>query len=196
MQIFLEIRRRLGRLRVQAAELIDVNNRLEAKYAEYGRAQHHIDPATNTLVFTYLGKEMIRYRAADPNKPIQIVQQVGWSSGYEAGATPPAWPAADEEVQKLRLVLEDKLESYYQNAHRVLKLFGRIPGTKKIECRPITLVRNKLIEHPKDGSLYSFGSGWAGPLVKPMFRGELEFHDEGLVPNTRAFVDVIVAGCR
>ena len=122
--------------------------------------------------------------------PIQM-KALTAGSAYHATMSQPS----DEEEQRLRVELEEKVESYYQSAHRVLKLFGRIPDLAKIKCVAISRVRNELIEHPSDGALYSFGTGSTGPRVKPLHLGNLKFNDEGLVPTTQAFVDAIVRGC-
>lgn len=186
-QILLEIRRRLERLGAQAAELIDINNRMWAKQG----FKVDFDPATDTIVFSVGGTEQrLKLNRADPNVPIQMTSLTA-GSAYHAGTSQPS----DEEEQRLRVELEEKLESYYQSAHRVLKLFGRVPGLAKIKCVAISRVRNELVEHPDDCALYSFGAGSTGPRMKPMHRSTPKFNDEGLVPNTRAFVDAIVAGC-
>jgi hypothetical protein len=187
-QIFLEIRRRLERLGTQAAELIDINNRMWDKQG----MKVDFDPSTDTMILSVGGVEQrrLKLKRADPNVAIQMVGSTA-ASGYHAGTSQPA----DEEEQRLRLELEEKLESYYQSAHRVLKLFGRVPGLAKVRCVAISRVRNELIEHADDGALYSFGAGSTGPRVKPMHRDAPQFNDEGLGPNTRAFVDAIVAGC-
>lgn len=129
-------------------------------------------------------------KRADPNVPLKM-RRLTAGSAYHTGESQPS----DEEEQRLRLELEEKLESYYHSAHRVLKLFHGLPGLSNIRCVEVSRVRNNLIEHPAAGALYSFGVGSTGPRVKPMYRGASEFNDEGLVPNTRAFVDAIVAGC-
>jgi hypothetical protein len=55
------------------------------------------------------------------------------------------------------------------------------------------MVRNKLIEHPPIGSLYSFGtSSTAGPRVKPMKKGSDEWNDNGLIPNTSEMIELII----
>jgi len=186
-QILLEITRRLERLGAEAVELIDINNRMWAKKG----FKVDFDPSTDTVIVSVGGVEQrLKLKRADPNVPIQM-RGLTAGSGYHAGTSQPS----DEEEQRLRLELEEKLESYYQSAHRVLKLFGSVPGLAKIRCVEISRVRNELIEHPDDGALYSFGVGSTGPRVKPMHRGAPKFNDEGLVPNTRAFVDAIVAGC-
>jgi hypothetical protein len=54
-------------------------------------------------------------------------------------------------------------------------------------------VRNNLIEHPdKQQLFYSFGFGSTGPRAMPIHKGEPEWNDDGLVPNTIAFVAAIV----
>lgn len=186
-QIILEIRRRLERIEGQASELVAINNRMWAKQG----FKVDFDHTTDTVTFSVGGVEQhLKLNRADPNVPIQMR---GLTSGtaYHAGTSQPA----DEEEQKHRVELEEKLESYYQSAHRVLKLLGRVSSLPKIRCVPISRVRNELIEHTDDGALYSFGVGSTGPRVKPMHRGVPKFNDEGLVPNTRAFVDAIIAGC-
>lgn len=186
-QVLLEIRRRLERLEAQAAELIDINNRIWTKEG----LKFDFDSATDTIIFSVGGSEQrLKLNRADPNVPIQMVGGTSISA-YDAGTFQPS----DEEDQRLRVELEEKLESYYQSAHRVLKLFGCVPHLKKIKCVAVTRVRNELIEHPDEGTLYSFGVGSEGPRVKPMHRGTPKFNDEGLLPNTLAFVDAIVAGC-
>lgn len=186
-EILVEAKRRLQRLEVQAGELIEINNRMWAKQ-EFSVG---FDPATDTITVS-VGEiqQSLTLKRADPNVPIQI-RQLTAGSGYHAGTS----EAADDDEQRLRLELEEKLESYYQSAHRVLKLFGRVPGLAQIRCTAISRVRNELIEHPSDGTLYSFGVGSTGPRVKPMYQGTPKFNDEGLVPNTKAFVEAIVVGC-
>lgn len=186
-QILLEIRRRLERLQAQAAELIDINNRLWAKQGLDVR----FDSDTDSIVFSFGGQEQrLKLNRADPDVPIQM-RGLTAGSAYHAGISEPA----DEEEARLGVELAEKVETYYQSAHRVLKLFGRVPELAKVKCVAISRVRNELIEHPEDGALYSFGAGSSGPRVKPMHRGTPKFNDEGLVPNTRAFVDAIVMGC-
>jgi hypothetical protein len=186
-EVLLEIGRRLERLGAQAVELIDINNRMWEKRG----LKVDFDPSTDTFIASVGGVEQrlkVKVKRADPNVPLEIKDATA-GSVYHAGAA----PASDEEEQRLRLQLEEKLESYYQSAHRVLKLFGRVPGLPKIRCVAISRIRNELIEHAND-ALYSFGVGSTGPRVKPMFRGTQKFNDEGLLPNTSAFVDAIVAG--
>jgi hypothetical protein len=87
------------------------------------------------------------------------------------------------------LIYEGLLDDYYHNAHRVLKLMKSLPGQAGFSCREITIVRNKLVEHPEHGEPYSFGFGSTGPVVRPMHRAGREWRDAGLVPNTESFVN-------
>jgi hypothetical protein len=64
-----------------------------------------------------------------------------------------------------------------------------------VKSEAVTQVRNNLVEHPNRGAFYSFGYGSTGPRVKPMHQGKQVWNDEGLVPNTRQFVDAIVSAC-
>lgn len=187
-QTLLEVERRLERLEVQAAELIEINNRLWAREG-FGVS---FDPESDTIIVSFGDHEQrLKLNRADPDVPMSM-RLLSATSAYHAGMP----PHSDEEEQVLRIELEEKLESYYQSAHRVLKLFGTIPALSKIRCLPITRVRNNLIEHPDTGALYSFGVGSTGPRVKPLYRGNHSFNDEGLVPNTREFVEAIASGCR
>jgi hypothetical protein len=96
-----------------------------------------------------------------------------------------------KKLASLRVELEGLLESYYQNAHQVQRLVTGLLKPKrknKFECRPITMVRNGLVEHPRPELVYSFGYGTNGPVVRPIARGgKREWVDSGLVPNTEAF---------
>jgi len=187
IQILLEIQRRLNRLEKQAQELIDINNRMWSKRG----IEMRFDETDESLVVSIGGEEQrIKFHRADPKVPVKVGASMG-TSAYHAAAS----DAADEEERALRIELEEKIEGYYQSAHRILKLFGRTPGLTQIKCVAITRVRNNLIEHPKDGALYSFGVGTTGPRVKPMYQGAQEFNDDGLVPNTIELVAAIVSGC-
>jgi len=188
LKIMLEICRRLERLELQAADLIVINKLLCEKQG----SNIDFDSSTDTITFSVGGESLsLKLKRANPDVPITMLGEQSSISAYNAGTS----QTADEEEQNLRIELEEKLESYYQSAHRILKLFGRMSCLPKIKCDAISRVRNELIEHPEDGSLYSFGVGSKGPCVKPMHRGEPKFIDEGLVPNTQGFIDAIVAGC-
>ena len=80
------------------------------------------------------------------------------------------------------------MEDYYNNAHRVLKLVQKLPGLGGFSCKPITIVRNKLVAHEEPGDIYSFGFGTSGPTVRAMHKLGRAWRDTGLVANTEAFV--------
>jgi hypothetical protein len=186
VKILSEIQRRLSRLNAQAGELIDINNRMWSKRG----LDIRFDAVEESLVLTIGGVEKrLKFARADPNVPVAIGASTG-TAAYVAGSED-----GDAEEQSLRIELEEKIEGFYQSAHRILKLFGRVPGLEKIRCAAVTQIRNNLIEHPKDGALYSFGVGTTGPRVKPMYQGAQEFNDDGLVPTAAELVASIVRGC-
>ena len=180
--------RRLERLKLQATELVKINNRMWAKQ----NLQSVFDPETG-IVTTSFGDLTLSYKVnrADPTVPVRASHLLS-EGGYNVAKSPPI----DPEEHALRLVLEDKLESYYQSAHRILKLLGTIPSLSSIRSPAVTRVRNNLIEHPPEGAPYSFGFGSSGPRVKPMQKAASKYRDSGLLPNTLEFVNAIVAGCR
>ncbi|HXK39482.1 MAG TPA: hypothetical protein VJ837_01485, partial [Candidatus Paceibacterota bacterium] len=152
---------------------------------------------TDTVTVSVAGIELqqLTLKRADPDVPMKM-RELTSGSAYDAGSE-----ATDDEEALLRIELEEKLEGYYYSAHRILKLLarGRFPGlTKKIRCTPILRVRNELIDHAdqKGAYLYSFGVGSTGPRVKPSYQGKQVYNDEGLVPNTEAFVQAVVSACR
>jgi hypothetical protein len=178
-----EILCRLQRLAAEVASLIDINNQL----SDSDGLSTDFDASSDTL--TVRGAEgmelSITLPRANPDVPIEMVQHAAAHSTR---------PDSNEtaEVKDLRHRLETTLEAYYYNAHHILKLIQTLPGLKGFECREVTIVRNKLVEHAKSGSIYTFGYGSTGPLVKAFQRGEhREWNDEGLVPNTVKFARAI-----
>jgi hypothetical protein len=181
-----EVSRRLQRLGVLAAELIVINDAIWAS----GQSNISFDSDTDTLIFSVEGIEQrLTLKRADPNVPI-TVRTLDSGAGYSASTS----VALDQEA--LRFALEEKLESYYHSAHRVLKLLGTLPEFVGVRCEAVTRVRNNLVEHPPEGSTYSFGYGSAGPRVKPSRRTALQWVDEGLLSNTSALVNAIVKACK
>jgi len=181
-----ELKRRIKRLENDCNRLTKINNML----LDTEQTTHSFDQESDTLTFTHRGQSMsIKLNRADPEIPISIPGMAA-TSAYLAGASENSEDAP--HIEELKMVMEQSLEHYYSNAFRITKLIQQLTGQKKFHCLEITLVRNKLIEHPETGSLYSFGYGSNGPLVKPMFRGETEFKDKGLVPNT---IDLIESIC-
>ena len=181
-----EIARRLDRLTVQFEDLMAVNEKLMTASG----LSLQFDPSTDSITLRVGDVEQhIQLNRADPKVPIEM-KSLTQGGAYLAGSGEDAL-AGDPE---LRLTLEIGLESFYQSAHRVLKLFGMIDELRRIRCLPVTQVRNNLIEHPEDDQFYSFGFGSTGPRVKPMHRGEPVWNDEGLLPNAAAFVTAIISG--
>ena len=100
----------------------------------------------------------------------------------------------DQDLPKYRELRLMTIQ-FYQIVHRVLKILSKLPGLKHFRCRPITIVRNQLIEHPEDKSskiLYdSFGFGKiTGPVIKALrINGQAGIHeDAGFYPNANAFI--------
>lgn len=175
-----EIARRLRRLDNQVGQLINTNNSLVQQRVP----RTEFDPETDTVTTRIGGVELkTKLRRADPNKPIQM-RTLAVGGAYKAGrqTTRPKEQDVDE------MMFEGALEDYYHNAHRVLKLVKRLLGLSNFGCNEITIVRNKLVEHPEYGEAYSFGFGTSGPVVRPMHKPGREWIDAGLVPDTQAFV--------
>jgi hypothetical protein len=183
METIREITRRLDRLEEQFSRLMELNN----SFIQHRAPTADFDNQTDIITFTApdLGPEYtmkVKLKRADPTKPIR-------SHGEAiAGSYQPEQSNRSEHEKQQERLLENWLEDYYRNAHRVLKLVETLPGLKNFTCRPITIVRNHLIEHPKQGEIYSFGFGSTGPVVRPMYKPDREHVDAGLVPNTQAFV--------
>jgi len=175
-----EVLRRLQRLNSQCGELIKLNNRL----IEQRAPQIRFDPDTDTLTYR-MGEleEKVRLNRADPKIPI------GMGTVTVAGAYKPETTVGQARCADVdELAFEGLLEDYYHNAHRMLKLVKLLPGFKNFQCREITMVRNKLVEHSKQGEVYSFGWGSSGPVVRPLHQQDREWIDRGLVPNSEALL--------
>lgn len=187
-QTLLEIKRRLERLDTQVVKLMEINEKLMLKEG----FKIDFDQANDTVVISIGNNEQrIKLNRADPTIPITM-DNLSRGSAYHARSD----NSLDEEENRLRIELESELESYYQSAHKILKLLGTISQLPRIRCMSISRIRNNLIEHAQDGATYTFGIGSTGPRVKPMYQGELVFNDEGLLPNTQKFIDSIVTGCK
>ncbi len=181
-----EISRRLQRMNKQAKDLISINNKI------IDRNEFSIRLDERGIVFRNEdGTETIK-SFADLGIPVKgqpKLVQSAIASTYHAGDDSPI----DEEDLLLRVDMEDKLEMYYYNAHRVITLKKRTKSFPTVSCLPMTIVRNHLVEHPdRHESSYTFGVSTQGPQVKPVKRsGTEEPRDLGLVPNTREFVKSI-----
>lgn len=188
IRVLSEISRRLERMGLQLSKLLEINDRLEFKCG----IKVDFDQENDIIQFSFGDeKQQIKLNRADPNVPITM-DNLTLGGAYEAGSENPI----DDEESALRFELESQLESYYQSAHRVLKLFGRTFRLNGIKCKTVSRIRNELIEHSGNGQRYTFGVGSTGPRVKPMYEGAQVFNDEGLLPNTLEFVNAIVEGCR
>lgn len=177
-----ELKRRIKRLGNDYNRLIHINSILcEAKLPKV-----LFDETTDTMSITNKGvTQSIKLNRADPNIPMKIVSSTAIGA-YSAKDT--AETKESGRIDEFKMELEQLLEHYYNNAFRITKLTQVLTGKKKYHCVEITIVRNKLIEHPESGSLYSFGFGSNGPVVKPIHRGKKTWNDNGLVPNTAALV--------
>lgn len=174
----IELKRRINRLENDCNRLIKINNWL----LDNEGLEAAFDQSSDTLTFSYKGKSVsIKLNRAVPAVPFIIPDTVA-TSGYKTSVLKEGLDTS--HVDELKMVMEQMLEHYYSNAFRITKLVQQITNRKKYHCRPITMVRNKLVEHPEPGSIYSFGFGSNGPLVKPMHRGTTGWRDAGLVPNT------------
>ena len=131
----------------------------------------------------------LRLRRAAPGVPLQIKQSVAVGT-YHVGAASPVDNARSTE---LKSELEDLIEQYYYNAHRVLKLIQGLPSCRNFKAKEIAIVRNKLIEHSDHGDIYSFGFGTRGPVVRPIARTGRQWNDAGLVPNTEVFIPALIS---
>lgn len=179
--LLVEIERRLKRLDDAVGELIEINNKL----IDQNAPRVSFDPATDTLTVQVPGGEkmQVKLQRANTDVPMQM-QNTAFAGAYHAGVEEPS----DEVQNKLQKRLEDLVEHYYGSAHRVLKLMQKLPWFKKFECRAITIVRNKLVEHPGEDEPYAFGYGTNGPIVRPATRSPREWHDAGAVRNTEEFI--------
>jgi hypothetical protein len=184
-----EVARRLRRLDNQLGQLIGLNNRVMKRRLP----ETEFDPDTDTVTYR-IGEleQKIKLKRADPKVPITM-RRLTEGGAYKAKPPDTKQQGVNERDE---LKFEGLLEDYYNNAHRVLKLVKALPGLRKFECREITIVRNKLVEHPHAGEVYSFGFGATGPTIRPMHKPDREWHDEGLVHNTETFVRRLAAALK
>lgn len=184
-RILAEIERRLLRLSANFHRLMEINRKLTEQHF----SEVHFDAESDMLEFEAGGRtRRLKLKREHPDKPIKFGGSISVGI-FGAGAE----NSGSKEGLSLRVELEERLESYYQNAHHVQKLVTDVLEPKrknKFECRAITMVRNQLIEHPRpqDQLVYSFGYGTFGPVVRPTAKsGEREWVDSGLASNTAAF---------
>ncbi len=177
-----EVKRRLSRLDKLSEELINLNNQLITTNEFFNL---NFDPI-NGFIVNIDGKEhLVKLKRKDPNVPIHMVGQVALS-GYSANNK----EIESEDDSEIKNEFEEKIESFYQTAHRVLKIVKILPGIVNFKCKEITITRNKLIEHTEERHIYSFGFGSYGPVLKPERpKNEDEFRDQGFTKNSQAFID-------
>ncbi len=181
-----ELKRRIKRMENDFNRLMQVNKLLcDAKIPKV-----HFDEHTSIItVTTERGSQSIKLNRKDPNIPVKLLD----STAIGVYLADDSEDTKDSEHEaELKMMMEQLLEHFYNNAFRVTKLVQVVTGKSKYHCQEITIVRNKLIEHPESGSLYSFGYGTNGPVVKPMYRGEKLWNDLGLIPNTESLINSLI----
>jgi hypothetical protein len=179
-----EIKRRLERVENETNRLIQINNKLLDDEAP----KIHFDESSDTLTLTFKGTaQSIKLNRANPDVPVKLAGSTSIGA-YVAGKADRDSEATDE----LKAVTEQMLEGVYNNAFRITKLAQTLTGRRRFECRNITMVRNKLVEHPEPGAIYSFGFSSTGPVVKPIHRGTREWTDAGLLPNVGALCKALL----
>jgi len=182
-----EITQRLRRLDNEVGRLISLNNR----FLKRRPLKTEFDPSTDTVTIRVGDVEQkLKLKRANPAVPITTRPLAAGGVYKPDTATPEQMGLSNRE----RHEFEGLLEAYYNNAHRILKLVRTLPGFGNFECREITIVRNKLVEHPLAGDVYSFGFGTSGPVVRPLRKSDREWVDDGLVPNTESFSRKLAAG--
>ena len=181
-----ELKRRIMRLENDYNRLIHINNLL----CEAELPKSHFDETTGIITATYKGAtSSFRLISANPNTPVKAVGRFG-TGAYTPNDIDKM--IGSEELDNLKMDMEQLLENFYNNAFRTTKLIQVLTGKTKYHCSEITMVRNRLIEHPEIGSIYSFGFSTNGPVVKPIQRGEKTWVDNGLIPNTHALVASLI----
>ncbi len=180
-----ELKRRLKRLENDSNRIVKINNAL----LDAESPKIRFDDSTGTITFDFKGaSQSLKLKRADPEIPVKI-DQSSTMGAYVAGRSENDSDQSDE----LKMIMEQMLEGFYNNAFRITKLVQVIINKRKYDCREITIVRNKLVEHPDTGTIYSFGYSSNGPVVKPIHRGKKTWTDAGLVPNTNALAYSLMA---
>jgi hypothetical protein len=180
----IEILRRFSRLKNGFSKLENINQHLMATSPQ----GHFVLENSDTLtLFNGLSKFDVTLKRGNPLIPVTF-EKVASGGVYVPQPTTADLNLTDDD---LKSELEDMLENYYYNAHRVLKLVKKLKGMKNFKCAEISIVRNKLIEHANDGELYSFGWGTEGPKIRPLRRANAEWKDEGLFKNTEQFLKAL-----
>lgn len=143
-------------------------------------------PDENDMI-TY-GPIKIQLKRADPNIPIKLDNTtVGYLRGGEN-----ILPA--DQIQEMEKKLERTAVEFYQIAHRITHITGKLPRLTSFQCKAIRTIRNHLIEHPEgkeSGITYdSFAySKNEGPFIKGTREGQqTQFMDAGFKKNSEEFI--------
>jgi hypothetical protein len=132
---------------------------------------------------------LARWLAQNPTPRLRQASK-GFVGGAESGN-----PFASVAEQELRL----QTESFYYTAHRLMTCIQRLPGLNAFKCRPISIVRNQLLEHPEGAAsgviLPSFAYNTVnGPVIKGIRTTGQEAHsDAGFIPNCQDFIRALEA---
>ncbi len=122
-------------------------------------------PIFDSKTDTYsIGGISIKLKRKDPNKKIVMTPI---ASGYTKGGEDDS--AFPEDLRKMQRELERLTNSFYEYAHRIIKICKHLPELEGFKCNEVTLVRNKLMVHPEKGGvvLNSFAySSKDGPIIK------------------------------
>ena len=186
MEISKELKRRIKRLENDYNRLMKINTLLcEAKLPKT-----HFDENIGEISISHKGTTLsLKVERANPSTPVTLLD----CTSVGAYSTEGLDDNEDSDVVgELQMEMERILEHYYNSAFRITKILQEITRRKNYHCHEITIVRNKLIEHPEAGSIYSFGYGSSGPIIKPMFFDQKEWSDAGLVHNTAALVKSVL----
>ena len=108
-------------------------------------------------------------------------------------------PQIIQRDQRIQFELRLFTEAFYYFAGRIRTIFHNkafpMPGMTRFDCRGVTIVRNKLLEHSEGRdaqvSMQSFACGGPqGPVLKAMrYTGQEDiFPDKGLYVNAAEFV--------
>jgi hypothetical protein len=132
---------------------------------------------------------LIELLQKNPN-PQRVQTIAGYTVNNERRA---GFPEEKKELRRMTLL-------YYQTAHMLLKRLRKLPALKTVECTPISVVRNLLMEHPEGRNskviFDTFGySDINGPTVKALRRAGQsdQYPDRGFRVNNNELVAAIVA---
>ncbi len=181
---FEEIKKRVKRFERLFSDLMLLNNNFLNKTVKCNFSQD------NDTLSVSLGASIItlKFKRAHPDTPTQIpssTEFVDYNATNEE---------KDIEVAKIKSDLEDKIEIFYYNANKIIKLFESLPDVKNLKYGGIECVRNNLIEHTKGIHIYSFRFSDSGPIVNPIKSANNAVHnDRGLLHNAQELMDGLLS---